>query len=50
MPERGYRSQSEKTPLDRLMSRFAQSHLGGLLFVTVFPAIDKRVMPLTRGA
>ena len=49
MPERRYRAQSEKTPLDRLMSRFAQSRLGGLLFITVFPAIDKRVMPLTRG-
>ena len=49
MPERRYRSQSEKTPLDRLTSRFAQTRLGGLLFITVFPAIDKRVMPLTRG-
>ena len=49
MAERGYRSQSEKTPVDRLMARFAQSRLGGLLFITVFPAIDKRVMPLTRG-
>jgi deazaflavin-dependent oxidoreductase (nitroreductase family) len=49
MPGRGYRSQSEKTPLDRVMSRFAQSRLGGLLFITVFPAIDKRVMPLTGG-
>jgi deazaflavin-dependent oxidoreductase (nitroreductase family) len=49
VPERRYRSQSEKTPVDRLMARFAQSRLGGLLFITVFPAIDKRVMPLTRG-
>jgi deazaflavin-dependent oxidoreductase (nitroreductase family) len=49
MPGRGYRSQSEKTPLDRLMSRFAQTRVGGLLFITVFPAIDKRVMPLTGG-
>jgi deazaflavin-dependent oxidoreductase (nitroreductase family) len=49
MPGRGYRSQSEKTPLDRVMSRFAQSRLGGLLFITIFPAIDKRVMPLTGG-
>ena len=48
VPERRYRSQSEKTPVDRLMARFAQSRLGGLLFVTVFTAIDKRVMPLTR--
>jgi hypothetical protein len=49
VPERRYRSQSEKTPVDRLMARFAQSRLGGLLFITVFPAIDKRVMPLTGG-
>src|SRR5437660_7692569 len=31
------------------MARFAQRRLGGLLFITVFPAIDRRVMPLTRG-
>jgi deazaflavin-dependent oxidoreductase (nitroreductase family) len=49
VPERHYRGQSEKTPLDRVMARFAQSRLGGLLFITVFPAIDKRVMPLTGG-
>ena len=49
MPERRYRGQSEKTPFDRMMARFAQSRLGGLLFITVFPAIDKRVMPLTGG-
>jgi deazaflavin-dependent oxidoreductase (nitroreductase family) len=49
MAERHYRMQSEKTALDRLMTRFARSRLGGLLFVTVFPAIDKRVMPLTKG-
>lgn len=49
VPERRYRSQSEKTPVDRLMARFAQSRLGGLLFITVFPAIDRRVMPLTGG-
>jgi deazaflavin-dependent oxidoreductase (nitroreductase family) len=46
---RTYRSQAEKTPLDRFMARFAQSRMGGLLFITVFPAIDKRLMPLTRG-
>ena len=49
MPERHYRTQSEKTALDRLLTRFARSRLGTLLFVTVFPAIDKRVMPLTKG-
>ena len=35
MPERRYRSQSEKTPFDRLMARFAQSRLGGLLFMNL---------------
>jgi len=49
MPERRYRSQSEKTALDRILTRVAYSRLGGLLFITVFPAIDKRLMPLTRG-
>jgi deazaflavin-dependent oxidoreductase (nitroreductase family) len=49
MPERRYRSQSEKTAFDRLLTRFAHSRLGGLLFITVFPAIDKRLMPLTGG-
>lgn len=45
----GYRGQSEKTSLDRLLQRFAKTKLGGTLFITVFPAIDRRLMPLTRG-
>ena len=49
MTERHYRAQSQKTALDRLMTRFARSRVGGLLFITVFPAIDKRLMPLTKG-
>jgi len=49
MAERGYRGQSEKTAVDRLMARFAYTRLGGLLFITVFPAIDKRVMRLSKG-
>jgi deazaflavin-dependent oxidoreductase (nitroreductase family) len=49
MSARSYRSQSEKTALDRAMTAFAKSRIGGLLFVTVFPAIDKRIMPLTGG-
>ena len=48
-PERRYRGQSEKTRLDRVLARFGQTRLGGLLFITVFPAIDKRLMPLTGG-
>lgn len=31
------------------MQSMAQTRLGGFLFITVFPAIDKRLMPLTRG-
>ena len=49
MPARTYRTQAEKTAFDRVMSRFAKSRVGGLLFITVFPAIDKRLMPLTGG-
>lgn len=45
----GYRGQSEKTVLDRALQRFAYTKLGGKLFITVFPAIDRRLMPLTRG-
>jgi F420H(2)-dependent quinone reductase len=49
MPARTYRTQAEKTALDRALTAFAKSRIGGLLFVTVFPAIDKRIMPLTGG-
>ncbi len=49
MLEHSFRGQSEKTAIDRLMTSFAKSRLGGLLFVTVFPAIDKRLMPLSKG-
>jgi deazaflavin-dependent oxidoreductase (nitroreductase family) len=49
MPTRTYRNQDQKTALDRAMTAFAKSRIGGLLFVTVFPAIDKRIMPLTGG-
>jgi F420H(2)-dependent quinone reductase len=31
------------------MQSCAQTPLGGKLFISVFPAIDRRVMPLTRG-
>lgn len=44
-----FRGQDEKTRLDRALQRFASSRLGGRLFVTVFPAIDRRLMPLTKG-
>ncbi len=44
-----YRSQRDKSAYDRLSQRFARTKLGGKLFITVFPAIDKRLIPLTRG-
>jgi deazaflavin-dependent oxidoreductase (nitroreductase family) len=44
-----YRGQLQKTRRDRAAQAFAKSRLGGFLFITVFPAIDKRLMPLTRG-
>jgi deazaflavin-dependent oxidoreductase (nitroreductase family) len=46
---RDYRPQSEKSRADKLLQAFAQTRLGGKLFVSVFPAIDRRLMPLTRG-
>lgn len=31
------------------MQALAQTRLGGWLFITVFPAIDRKLIPLTRG-
>ena len=45
----GYRPQAQKTRLDRALQALARTRLGGQLFVTVFSAIDRRVLPLTRG-
>jgi deazaflavin-dependent oxidoreductase (nitroreductase family) len=46
---RDYKPQAQKTRTERLLQSFAQTRLGGKLFITVFPAIDRRLMPLTRG-
>jgi deazaflavin-dependent oxidoreductase (nitroreductase family) len=45
----GFRPQSEKTRFDKLAQSFAKTRLGGWLFITVFPAIDRRLIPLSRG-
>lgn len=45
----GYRAQSEKSRYDKVAQAFARTRLGGWLFITVFPAIDKRLIPLTKG-
>lgn len=47
--EPGYRTQTEKSRYDKLAQAFARTRLGGWLFIRVFPAIDKRLIPLTRG-
>lgn len=47
--EQGYRAQSQKTRYDRFAQAFARTRLGGWLFIRVFPAIDRRLIPLTRG-
>jgi deazaflavin-dependent oxidoreductase (nitroreductase family) len=46
---RDYRPQSEKTRAEKALQRMAQTRLGGKLFVSVFPAIDRHLLPLTRG-
>jgi F420H(2)-dependent quinone reductase len=44
-----YKPQAEKNAIDRALQAFAQTRLGGKLFITVFPEIDRRLLPLTRG-
>jgi deazaflavin-dependent oxidoreductase (nitroreductase family) len=44
-----YKPQAEKNALDKALQAIAQTRLGGKLFITVFAAIDRRLMPLTRG-
>ena len=44
-----FKGQHEKSRIDRAAQAFAKTRLGGFLFITVFPAIDKRLMRLTRG-
>ena len=46
---RDYRPQAQKSRAEKVLQSFAQTPLGGKLFITVFPAIDRRLMPLTRG-
>jgi deazaflavin-dependent oxidoreductase (nitroreductase family) len=46
---RDYRPQAAKSRLEKLLQVFAQTPLGGKLFISVFPAIDRRLIPLTRG-
>jgi F420H(2)-dependent quinone reductase len=47
--ETGYRAQTEKSRYDKIAQAFARTKLGGWLFISVFPAIDRRLIPLTKG-
>ena len=44
-----YRPQAEKTRFERLLQAFAQTRAGAKLFLGVLPAIDRRLLPLSRG-
>ena len=46
---RDYRPQSQKNRVEKVLQRLVQTRLGGKLFISVFPAIDRRLLPLTRG-
>jgi deazaflavin-dependent oxidoreductase (nitroreductase family) len=49
MTDTNYRRQQDKTAIDRIMQAAARTRFGGWLFVNVFPAIDRRLIPLSRG-
>jgi hypothetical protein len=46
---RDYKPQAEKNAAEKLLQAFAQTRFGGMLFIRVFPGIDRRLLPLTRG-
>ena len=46
---RDYRPQSEKSRFDRSLQAFAQTRLGGWLFIHVLPRVDRPLLRLSRG-
>jgi deazaflavin-dependent oxidoreductase (nitroreductase family) len=46
---RDFRPQAEKSRFEKVLQAFAQTKLGGRLFISVLPAIDRRLIPFTRG-
>ncbi|HEV7492334.1 nitroreductase/quinone reductase family protein [Baekduia sp.] len=46
---RDYRPQAQKSLLDKGLQAFAQTRFGGWLFISVFPTIDRALIPVTRG-
>ena len=48
-PITSFRSQQEKSRTDRALQAIARSRAGGWLFINVFPAIDRWLIPRTGG-
>src|SRR3954447_17795433 len=46
---REFRPQTDKTRFDRVLQAFAQTRLGGWLFVNVLPVLDRPLLKLSRG-
>ncbi len=46
---REFRAQQDKTRLGKLAQAFGRTRLGGWLGITIIPAIDRRLIPLTGG-
>jgi deazaflavin-dependent oxidoreductase (nitroreductase family) len=44
-----YRSQDEKSRVDKVLQTMAKTRFGGWLFINVFPAIDRWLIPRTGG-
>ncbi len=44
-----YKPQDRKTRIEKALQAFAQTRLVSKLFITMFPAIDRRLIPLSRG-
>jgi deazaflavin-dependent oxidoreductase (nitroreductase family) len=44
-----YRTQAQKSRIDKALQALARTRLGGWLFVNVFPAVDRWLIPRTRG-
>ena len=45
----GYRTQAQKSRIDKALKALARTRPGGWLFVNVFPALDRWLIPRTRG-
>src|SRR3954451_16128877 len=46
---RDYRPQSDKSRFDRVLQAFAQTRVGGWLFINVLPSLDRPLLRLSGG-